>query len=1147
MNTYLFTWAWLAIALSLFSLPLSGNFDVPKGELSPRPLPDSIPTLTDSLAHLVEAKKHEEALQYLAAFKTAEAQSTGYASEINRLWGVVYYEMGQGDSAIHYFKSSLAAVDTSDYRQLQKIKYSLAKAYSLNRDYEASIAEFQDAIENWKCPSKEDSSRLAWAYNDMGNVYPKMSQPAPGLEAHQKALEIRRAIFPEEHEDIIKTYVNIGYTLMDLGDFVGADSIFEEAQARLARTPDRGAFYFLQILGLIRGFNTNQSYDKALATGREALRYEEQIKGEDKINVAYVYNAIGVTYRKMGAFYDAIDMINKSMEIKKSFQYDGQQKDLEKAISNLGNIYFDLGAYQKAIYYQKKALDFCREYYGEKTRETAYAYHNLGIGYLGPGDYRKAIDCFLKSIELKNKTIGERHPDVALSYLNIGVCYGYLGLVPEALEHTRRALEIIKEGLGETHPYVFFTYTNFGELYLQGKDYPQAIEYSRLSYDFYTEKYGEKYYEASFPAGILGEAYLEQGDFQQAEFFLRRFLEIFQDSYGIIHPETAKAYQRLAKFHSRKNDFVMAGTYLDSAQMCIQLEGTAFTDEQTPSIRKLDFLITKNRVVLDEYSQAGNPALARQFLASIEAAFDEREKLNQLLISPESKRKFNNEFLPFLPEAFRLAKSLDDPDMDERAFNLLERTRALSLYQAMQEANALHFAGIPDGLLELEDSLRIDITFYDKQRQEKLADGLAETDTSVLAISSKLFDLKQAYEALKARFETEYPEYYNLKYNLSTASVQEIQDELLDDGQALLEYLVGDSSIFIFAINKDGYQIHEVKRDFPLEAWVEQLRRNISRPHAYTLEAYAEVARNLYEKLLAPVAAQLPDRIIILPDGILGHVPFEALLTEAPANAYEPKYYPYLLRRHEISYSYSATLLREMKHKKHRQPPVREMLAMAPFAGTDTILTSHLDQSNWFAGTRGDTLLPLPWTRIELDSLMGIFQTDAFYGRDATEERFANLAGAYRILHLPTHGKADSRAGDYSYLTFAPQPASLENGLLYVRDLYNLSLNADLVTLSACETAAGELQRGEGIISLARAFAYAGAKSIATTLWQVNDRSTQELMVRFYHHLKAGLPKDEALRQAKLDYLDEHSGTEAHPCFWAPVIGIGDMAPLCQN
>ena len=153
-------------------------------------------------------------------------------------------------------------------------------------------------------------------------------------------------------------------------------------------------------------------------------------------------------------------------------------------------------------------------------------------------------------------------------------------------------------------------------------------------------------------------------------------------------------------------------------------------------------------------------------------------------------------------------------------------------------------------------------------------------------------------------------------------------------------------------------------------------------------------------------------------------------------------------------------------------------------------------------------------------------------------------AGKYRILHLSTHGKADSRVGDFSYLAFYPQPDSLDNELLFVRDIYNLDLNADLVMLSACETAIGELKRGEGIISLARAFAYAGAKSIFTTLWRVNDQSTYELTVSFYRYLKAGLSKDAALRQAKLDYLDSHSDIEAYPFFWAALIGVGDMSKL---
>ena len=148
----------------------------------------------------------------------------------------------------------------------------------------------------------------------------------------------------------------------------------------------------------------------------------------------------------------------------------------------------------------------------------------------------------------------------------------------------------------------------------------------------------------------------------------------------------------------------------------------------------------------------------------------------------------------------------------------------------------------------------------------------------------------------------------------------------------------------------------------------------------------------------------------------------------------------------------------------------------------------------------------------------------------------------YSVIHLSTHGKADDRVGDYSFLAFTEIPDSLENEYLYVRDLYNLRLNADMVVLSACETGIGELQRGEGILSLARGFTYAGAKSIINSLWSVNDQSTKFLMERFYTYLLEGLDKDAALRQAKLDYLA--SGENADPYFWAAFVPVGDMSPV---
>lgn len=506
-------------------------------------------------------------------------------------------------------------------------------------------------------------------------------------------------------------------------------------------------------------------------------------------------------------------------------------------------------------------------------------------------------------------------------------------------------------------------------------------------------------------------------------------------------------------------------------------------------------------------------------------------------------------------------------DYSFESFSLSESSKSLLLYQSIQSANALHFAGIPDSLLQNEYDLRVDITYYEKKRQEKLNGGLEETDTTVLAISSKLFDLNQEYDALKQRLEDDFPEYYKLKYDLSTVSLDYVQDTLLDPSQTLLEYFVGDSSIFIFTVQPDDYDVVEVKRDFPLEDWVEQLRHGLYGYHTQTAEnrtdalyketvlEYAEAAQKLYDKLIAPVREKLDTgELIIVPDGVLGHVPFGALLSDKPQKLPELKTYPFLEKDYRISYCYSATLLREMKEKQHKQQPKGSLVAFAPFyRGGYEKLDSSLQVEFVELEDGRDSIVfhslalrkeygELKYSGEEAKLISDLWGGDYYIDTLATEQRFTDTAGNYRIIHLPTHGTADTRVGDYSYLLFSEIPDSLENEFLYVRDLYNLQLNADLVVLSACETAVGELQRGEGIISLARAFAYAGAKSIVTTLWPADDLATKDLMLQFHRSLFQGDAKDLALQKAKKKLME--SSQTAHPFFWAGFVPVGDMGKL---
>ncbi|MCB0554903.1 MAG: CHAT domain-containing protein [Phaeodactylibacter sp.] len=946
-----------------------------------------------------------------------------------------------------------------------------------------------------------------------------------------------------EDREVLDTYAkrieNLGKELLGNAAYGLAEDCLLTAQRLFQFQQDTltlGADRINHNLGILYYYQGDRR--KTIEYFQKSLDGKKKLYSPESLEVSKVLNNLGVLLSDQGNLEEALWNYKESYRIKRKL-YGSRSPEIFSVLLNMGALYMEKLDYKNARNYFDTCLAIAQGQPNELifNQGLGKVYNNMAGIFASRRDYARAISYHEQALAHKIAVQGPNHWEVADSYANLGAVYYEIGNLEESIRMNQMAFDIRLEQLGPEHPMTGASYMNFGNIYYLQDRLEQAIEFQEKAIEILSRAGQENRYLLVNCYYNLSASYEKKGALEQALQTCKQSLSIAREIGGAFSEQAAKSHNAIGEILLKLGKAEQAEQAFNDAIMAASPETADGILNVVTSFEAMRGLFNKGilcRIHKGDYAAAYGYCVRAAHIAP--ALQQEMEAASFVQVKEYAKRIFE--------ELVRLSLLLNKSEGAEMAFKYAEQSTASLLHAQIQESYALHFANIPDSLLEKEYNLRVDITYYDKNRQEKLSEGLEETDATVLAISSRLFNLNQEYDSLKTRFETEYPEYYNLKYDLSTISVQEVQDSLLDNGQALLEYFVGDSSIFIFLVIKDDYQVHEVKRDFPLKEWVEQLRRNISQPHTYTLEAYADAAQKLYGKLIAPVAGQLPERLVIVPDGILGHLPFEALLTEAPENIYQPKDFPYLLHQKQVSYSYSATLLREMKQKKHRRLPTREVLAMAPYAETDTILTSHLDYSDWLASVRGDILGPLPGTRLELDSLKGIFQTDAFYGQDATEQRFAERAGDYRILHLSTHGKADSRVGDYSYLAFAPLPDSLENELLYVRDLYNLSLNAELVTLSACETGVGELQRGEGIISLARAFAYAGAKSIATTLWPVNDRSTQELMVSFYRYLHAGLPKDQALRQTKLDYLSGHSGSEAHPYFWAAVIGIGDMSGM---
>ena len=350
----------------------------------------------------------------------------------------------------------------------------------------------------------------------------------------------------------------------------------------------------------------------------------------------------------------------------------------------------------------------------------------------------------------------------------------------------------------------------------------------------------------------------------------------------------------------------------------------------------------------------------------------------------------------------------------------------------------------------------------------------------------------------------------------------------------------------MFFISKKKTTLIQLDPNFPLEKSVKQLQDNLLGYHLsnkrseqlfqQNADTLSRVSYDLYQQLIAPIEAltKLPEELIVMPDGVLGYLPFELLLKAQPTNVIAFSAYPYLLKEHSIYYNYSVALWQQMLE----QVPTKANNNFIAFAPT----FKSMERPKDIAGLRRD-LGALIYNVPEVEAIQEIIGGQIYINEAATKNKFLEKAHAHRIVHLATHGKADEASGDNAYLAFFKED-STSNALLTNLDLYNTVLPVDMVVLSACETGIGALQNGEGIMSLARGFSYAGAKSIIPSLWSVNDQTTMELMASFYTYLQAGKAKDTALRQAKLDFLNAHPHQDAHPFYWAAFIAIGDMEVL---
>lgn len=483
-----------------------------------------------------------------------------------------------------------------------------------------------------------------------------------------------------------------------------------------------------------------------------------------------------------------------------------------------------------------------------------------------------------------------------------------------------------------------------------------------------------------------------------------------------------------------------------------------------------------------------------------------------------------------------------DPQALQLAFAASEQNKAFSLYKYIKRQSQLSFSGVPDSLVRREAGLKAKISFFNAKLNPSIADEQYEK------WQLELKALQKDYEELTELIQDQYPRYYQLLHQ-NPVLLQDFQAMLGPDEKGII-YTRADSVLYAFGITSNSIDIHTL--DFPASLadsillFREHLfaHKNINQTDP---QAFAHGGSyHLYQRLLAPlIGKQDWEMVYIIPDDILALIPFEVLWTE-PSTTRSPQERPYLLRRYPIAYAYSASLCIEQQGVKAKSSNKDQSLAIfAPnyqekmLDDMDTLVSKQLS----YLVREG--LYDLKGAQGEAEAISQYFDGTMLLGEDASKKRFLEIAPEFKLLHLAMHASVMPESPLLSNLIFADNPNDSLGRYLYAAELFALPLDAELVVLSACNTGYGKLEQGEGVMSLAKAFHYAGCPSVVMSLWQVPDQETQQLMTLFYAQLKAGKSKAEAMRSAKLSYIDQVKAPElAHPFFWAGFVLSGNAQPL---
>lgn len=805
----------------------------------------------------------------------------------------------------------------------------------------------------------------------------------------------------------------------------------------------------------------------------------------------------------------------------------------------VSNIYLLSDKFEKAIIYLEKAKSVAESL--NLSRESLFdIYSSLSHCSCEMKDFPGAISFAKRMMDIAKES--HSSDQMANAYLRMANVSYYQKNYREAIGTWEKVVSL---AMANDHALLGKVFFNIASAYRANKENDKALIYVNKSIIHEKVRSGPRSEEVA--KRLLPKAFMLHalGKNDSARYLLHLVLSIRREANGDKNLYTFGAKNSLGRFYDRGNELDSSLWY--HHQSLISLVGN-FNDNDWGSNPKPDADELNNDLVLGLTSKAEalrrlyekNPSRIDMLDLSLSTdllADSVLEEYKKNLAWDESVLELLEgsyvSYTKMMDKAFALFQSTHDQKYIQAAFKIMEHSRASVLQIAFNRANAFGSTGLSGELRDNENKL---IATRSSLLKDLSAVGKGEKNDSLYG---QLLKVDEDYQKLQELIKKNNPSYFSIKFERPNISFPELHKILKEKNSTLIEYHWSPQNIYSVTIDAHEARFAAIPLTKELSEAIEEFNHEfqVDPESSLELKRFQRFCMNssfVYDQLLKGLLKDIlaETHLIISADGPLATFPFEALLTDKTKSEEVNYRLPYLVTRHPVSYSFSTSvLLKQMSHERKGS----KLLAMG-YAGQG------------FSRQNRNGMNDLPGTEKEIAAIKEVMKNHVnhyYVEGGSTEYNFKKQAAAYDVVHLALHGEADTLNSTNSKLIFRTEHDTLEDGELFAHELYDLNLHQlDLAVLSACESGIGKRQKGEGVMSIARGFAYAGCPSLVISLWKINDQTTAEVMAKFYSNLSEGRPIDVSLAQAKRDYINGASEINSHPFYWAAFLQVGNSAEL---